>query len=99
MTNFRKGLQFAIIGISFIIFKRTHSVPLKLALFLILVSLILQEFLYIFNRELKNAENSYFNKVNKNQVFQIVFVAILQLLLIGALYYLSYELWKGIRRV
>lgn len=97
MNNIRKGLQYALIGIGFVIFRRTDNFPLKFSLFIVLVSLIIQEFLHIFNSEIKKSEIPFLNKVNHNYFLKIAFIIVLELLLIGALYYLSFELWKNFR--
>ncbi len=88
MKQTRKTIQVVIVILAYITFKRTQNVPLMLTLYVLLVSVMMQEFLYIFNTEKEQGKNDvYIN--DKYRYLRTAGVVIIELLTLAFVYYLS----------
>lgn len=94
MYRVRKIFQYVFIGVIFVIFSKLKYSPFKVTLFVILTSIVLQQFLLIFNSEISEKKIKATEGI-KNDVAKAVLVLLLELVLIFIVYYLSNSLFKN----
>jgi hypothetical protein len=93
MKNIRITIQTVLIGLMYIIFKKLYYGPLKITLFIVLSSVVIQQFLYIFNSETSDKSLKITSNI-KNEIVKSILVLLLQGILICIIYFLSQELLK-----
>ncbi len=86
MDKIRRAVQVALIVICFVSLKRTENFSLKLTLYIVCVSLLVQEFLKIFNAEMD--ENVQL-KGDKYKYLRLFGIVVVELLILLGVYYLS----------
>lgn len=86
MDKIRKAAQVSLIVICFVSLKRTENFSLKLTLYIVCVSLLVQEFLKIFNAEMD--ENVQL-KGDKYKYLRLFGIVVVELLILLGVYYLS----------
>ena len=95
MKKTRESVQVILVIFCFIIFKRTNNLALQLTLYIILNSIIVQEFLHIYNNE-RNSEKNEENRLNKVlPKWRLAVILFLQFFIILTIYYLSTILLKS----
>lgn len=91
MKGYTKVIQFLLISLSFITFKKVDYGPLKITLFVVLCGVILQQFLYIYNSENSDKPVMFISSI-KNEIIKSILILLLEGLLISVIYFLSMEL-------
>ena len=89
-----KLVQTILISTCYIFFMKLNFNPYKITLYVLLVSVIMQEFLYIHNSE--HSRKSAFSLDSiKNDTLKDLFVIIIQLALLCIVYHLTNECFKS----
>lgn len=88
MKEYRKVLQFVFLGIVFVTYRKLTYGPLKITLFVILISIVVQQFLFIFNSEM-SGKNSKFSLCIKNDIVRSILILLLQIFLVFIIYVLA----------
>lgn len=91
MKEYTKVIQFLLISLSLITFKKVDYGPLKITLFVVLCGVILQQFLYIYNSENSDKPVMFISSI-KNEIIKSILILLLEGLLISVIYFLSMEL-------
>jgi len=87
-------VQTILISTCYIFFMKLNFNPYKITLYVLLVSVIMQEFLYIHNSE--HSRKSLFSLDSiKNDILKVVFAIIIQFLLLCVVYHLTNECFKS----
>lgn len=89
-----KLVQTILISTCYIFFMKLNFNPYKITLYLLLVSVIMQEFLYIHNSEHSRRSTFSLDSI-KNDTLKGLFVIIIQLALLCIVYHLTNECFKS----
>jgi hypothetical protein len=99
MKKFREASQLTIVIICFVTFKRTDNLALQLSLYMILNTIIIQEFMHIYNKE-RNIEKIEYKLINDKYLYwRLVGIVILELLIIATVFYLSTIMIESLRKL
>lgn len=89
-----KLVQTILISTCYIFFMKLNFNPYKITLYVLLVSVIMQEFLYIHNSEHSRKSTFSLDSI-KNDTLKDLFVIIIQLALLCIVYHLTNECFKS----
>lgn len=95
MKQVRKTFQHTLIGMNFITFKRISYSPLKITLYVVLVSIIIQQLLFIYNSETENKPIRFISSI-QNEIAKLFLIALIEFTLVFLIYYLSREIFGHI---
>lgn len=99
MKKVRESLQLILVIICFVTFKQSSNLALQLALYMVLNSIIIQEFLHIYNAERVKDKNGDELMNNSSRYWRLAGIVLLELLVIGTLYYLSTILVDSLQKL
>ncbi len=99
MKKVRESIQVILVIICFVAFKRTNNFALQLALYMVLNAIIIQEFLHIYNTERAKDINGDELMNNSSRYWRLAGIILLELFVIGTLYYLSTILVDSLQKL
>lgn len=99
MKKVRESIQVILVIICFVTFKQSSNLALQLALYMVLNAIIIQEFLHIYNAERAKDKNGDELMNYSSRYWRLAGIVILELFVIGTLYYLSTILVDSLQKL
>lgn len=99
MKRIRTSIQVILVGICFVTFKRSSNFALQLALYMVLNAIVIQEFLHIYNAERAKDNNGDELMNYSSRYLRLAGIVILELFVIGTLYYFSTILVDSLQKL